>query len=185
MSDVIEIESKTTERFLYPSEGLAGWMVGLGFWGLGLGVLNILGLAYPGELKVSWAGFLTVGLLGEGVVYNTAYHPLSDTFFLAICGLLTGIGIRALKESESGLEGWLKALIINDTWPAMVSIEYGWARTMGAWFMVVGLVFYLSWGILYTGWVDPGVYSVFAALFAFGFALVNSSRYQDAPVPKE
>jgi len=51
--------------------------------------------------------------------------------------------------------------------------------------MMVGLMFYLSWGILYTGWVDPGVYSVFAALFTFGFALVNSSRYQDAPVPKE
>ena len=185
MSDVFEIESESSEGFLYPPEGLAGWMVGLGFWGLGLGILNILGLAYPGDLKVSWAGFLTVGMLGEGVVYNTAYHPLSDTFFFAICGLLAGIGIRALKESESGIKGWLKALFINETWPAMVSIEDGWARTMGAWFMVVGLVFYLSWGILYTGWVDPGVYSVFAALFAFGFALVNSSRYQDAPVPKE
>jgi hypothetical protein len=185
MSDVIEIESKTGKGFLNPPVGLAGWMIGLGVWGLALGILNIIGLAYPGDLKISWAGFLTVGLLGEGVVYNTAYHPLSDTFFLALCGMVAGIGIKTLNESESGLEAWLKALILNDTWPAMVSFEDGWARTMGAWCMMIGLVFYLSWGILYTGWVDPGVYSVFAALFAFGFALADSSRYLDAPIPKE
>jgi hypothetical protein len=39
----------------------------------------------------------------------------------------------------------------------------------GAFFLV--LPFYAYYGITYTGWTDPGVYSVSISLIAFGFAL--------------
>ena len=32
----------------------------------------------------------------------------------------------------------------------------------------MGLVFYISWGILYNGWFDMGVYAVTIVLVGFG-----------------
>ena len=188
MSDEFEIVSEKTPTSLFnPPMGLAGWMVGLGSWGLILGFLNLAGMAYPGDLKISWAGFLTVGIVGEGLVHNTSFHPVSDSVFLLICGSIAGMGIKALNDNhDSGFGGWARGLIMNSTWLALFSTEDGgWERTIGAWCMLVGLMFYLSWGILYTAWVDPGVYSVFAALFVFGYALSGLPDYHDAPVPKE
>jgi len=187
MSDDFEPSTKDVPNsLLNPPRALAGWMTGLGLWGLTLGILNIMGMAYPGEMKVSWAGFLTVGILGEGVVYNTDFHTVSDTVFLLGCGFITGVGIKALNETEGGVDGWFKSLVINDKWTALVSFEEGgWEKTMGAWCMLIGLAFYIGWGIMHTAWVDPGVYSVFAALFIFGYALSGMPDHHDAPVPKE
>ncbi|MDI6708416.1 MAG: hypothetical protein QMD21_05285 [Candidatus Thermoplasmatota archaeon] len=34
--------------------------------------------------------------------------------------------------------------------------------------LTVGLVFYISWGILFGKWLDPGVYAVTVVLVGFG-----------------
>ena len=34
--------------------------------------------------------------------------------------------------------------------------------------LLAGAAFYLSWGVLYGTWTDPGVYSVSAVLIGFG-----------------
>ena len=186
MSDEFEIEAKEgAGSLLNPPLGLAGWMAALGLWGLSLGFLNILGMAFPGELQISWAGFLSVGLFGDGVVSNTGFHPISDSIFFIGCAAISGIGLRALNDSDVGVDGWAKGLIFNDTWPALFTFDNGWERSIGAWSMLIGLIFYLWWGFTYTGWVDPGVYSVFVALFAFGYAMASISDHVDATVPKE
>jgi len=34
--------------------------------------------------------------------------------------------------------------------------------------LIIGVVFYISWGILYDGWFDRGVYAVTIVLVGFG-----------------
>lgn len=36
--------------------------------------------------------------------------------------------------------------------------------------LIIGLVFYISWGVLYNGWFDRGVYAVTIVLVGFGVA---------------
>ena len=35
---------------------------------------------------------------------------------------------------------------------------------------ILGIYFYISWGILYNGWFDIGVYSITVVLLGFGLA---------------
>ena len=45
-----------------------------------------------------------------------------------------------------------------------------------AWCLLLGLAFYLYFGIAHKGWIDVGVYSVTIALMAAGVALNHASR---------
>ena len=47
---------------------------------------------------------------------------------------------------------------------------------MAAWCLLLGLAFYLYFGIVSQGWIDVGVYSVTIALMAAGVALDHASR---------
>ena len=58
----------------------------------------------------------------------------------------------------------------------------GWSKTLGAWCIILGVTNYLYFGLIATGWIDPGVYSVTIGLLAFGLALVYSAN---SPAPEE
>lgn len=51
--------------------------------------------------------------------------------------------------------------------------------------LVLGVVFYLWWGLSYNGWLDNGVYAVTVTLVGFGVAgmLVTSPRPAMAEAP--
>lgn len=171
---------------LNPSRSVASWYAGLGLLGLFIGILNMVGMSHPNpDIKISWAGYLTVGMFGEGYVYNTGFHPVGDSVFFIIVGLLTAIGLKTINESEGGVGAWFQSLFGEDVWGALVSSEEGTNRSLGTWLMLVGIVFYIYWGILYSGWVDVGVYSVAAALFFLGYGMKGAADFKDAEVPLE
>ena len=89
---------------------------------------------------------------------------------------MIGYGGREINNSK-GINAWIIGLVKNDTWPALADPYLGGGqRTMAAWCLLLGLIFYIWWGINHTGWFDVGVYSVFIALMSAGFALDHASR---------
>ena len=156
----------------------ASAMVFLGVWGLVLAALNMFSMAHP-TYHVSWGGLLTFeatnAAFGEA---KDGFHfeVLGDTIFIAACLGLIAFGARTVNQNGS-MADWVKGLLINDTWPALNDPSLGGGqRTMAAWCLLLGLAFYLYFGISHSGWVDVGVYSVFIALMASGFALNHASR---------
>lgn len=156
----------------------ASAMVFLGVWGLVLAALNMFSMAHP-TYHVSWGGLLTFeatnAAFGEA---KDGFHfeVLGDTIFIAACLGLIAFGARTVNQNGS-MADWVKGLLINDTWPALNDPSLGGGqRTMAAWCLLLGLAFYLYFGISHSGWIDVGVYSVFIALMASGFALNHASR---------
>jgi len=176
-------ESDTGNSFvsmlLNPSPIAANWYATVGILGLFLGVLNIIGQIHP-TYHVSWGGLLTFE------ASNGAFEPKlddgiqivpSDAIFLGFCGFLTSIAFRTFGNHEFGIGGWFKGLIINDTWPCLVDPDLGgWNKLFGAWSLLLGFVFYLYYGIVNTGWIDIGVYSVSIAFIAFGLGLLMAAN---------
>jgi hypothetical protein len=160
------------------SRGMANWYVGLGMLGIFLALLNIFGYIHP-NYHLSWGGLLTFEIT------NAAFEPkststqfvLSDVVFIGLCVAISALGFRTIGKDETGLNGWFKGLFINDTWPALVDPENGgWNKLFGAWSLLLGIVFYFFYGIVYSGWIDIGVYSVSIALIAFGLALLMAAK---------
>jgi len=86
-------------------------------------------------------------------------------------------GFKAHAQSEDGIAGFFKSLVINDTWPALAAIgEGGMQRTLAAWSLLIGFGFYAYFGINHLSWIDVGTYSVSIAFIAFGLALNHASR---------
>ena len=156
----------------------ASAMVFLGVWGLVLAALNMFSMAHP-TYHVSWGGLLTFE--ATNAAFGDAkdgfhFEVLGDTIFIAACLGLIAFGARTVNQNGS-MADWVKGLLINDTWPALNDPSLGGGqRTMAAWCLLLGLAFYLYFGISHSGWVDVGVYSVFIALMASGFALNHASR---------
>ena len=156
----------------------ASAMVFLGVWGLVLVALNMFSMAHP-TYHVSWGGLLTFE--ATNAAFGDAkdgfhFEVLGDTIFIAACLGLIAFGARTVNQNGS-MADWVKGLLINDTWPALNDPSLGGGqRTMAAWCLLLGLAFYLYFGISHSGWVDVGVYSVFIALMASGFALNHASR---------
>lgn len=155
-----------------PSSVTARWFVGLGVWGLVLALLNLMGMAHPGY-RISWAGVLSMGRLNEAFEAHATAPAFvaSDLVFIALCGGMVALGFRTIASEEGSVAGFFRSLVDNSTWRALGSAEGGLAHTVGAWCLLVGLLFYVIRGAMHTNWFDPGVYAVSAVLVAFGFAL--------------
>ena len=155
-----------------PSSVTARWFVGLGVWGLVLALLNLMGMAHPGY-RISWAGVLSMGRLNEAFEAHATAPAFvaSDLVFIALCGGMVALGFRTIASEEGSVAGFFRSLVDNSTWRALASAEGGLAHTVGAWCLLVGLLFYVIRGAMHTNWFDPGVYAVSAVLVAFGFAL--------------
>ena len=156
-----------------PSPVWANFIVTIGLWGLLMAVLNMFSLATPFQ-HVSWGGLFTFEATNPAfgsAIDGFHYEPLGDTIFIAICLVMVGFGMKAINETR-GVSQWATSLIVNDTWTALADPSVGGGqRTMSAWCLLLGLVFYLWFGINYSGWIDVGVYSVTIAFIAAGFAL--------------
>ena len=161
-----------------PSRSTANWFIGLSMWGILLAVLNILGFVHP-SYHYSWAGLFSFEMtnLAYEAKSDTAQFVASDAVFIAFCSLLMSFGFKAYAKTEDGVAGFFTGLVVNDTWPALASIEEGGIqRTLAAWSTLFGFAFYIYFGINSMGWMDPGVYAVSIALIAFGLALNHASR---------
>ena len=173
-----DADKTIVSMLLNPSRTMANWYTGIGILGIFLAVMNILGYVHP-NYHISWGGLLTFEAT------NTAFEPksdgvqvvVSDFIFIGLCVALAGLGLRTFGNDESGIAGWFKSILINDTWPALVDPDVGgWNKLFGAWSLLLGIVFYFYYGIVNTGWVDVGVYSVSIALIALGLGLLMAAN---------
>ncbi len=174
-SDMTETSNEgrgLVQMVIEPSSATARWFVGLGVWGLLLAVLNLMGMAHPGY-RISWAGVLSMGRLNAAFEAHATAPAFvaSDLVFIVLCGGLVALGFRTIANEEGSVAGFFRSLVDNSTWRALGSAEGGISHTVGAWCLLVGLLFYVIRGAMHTNWFDPGVYAVSAVLVAFGFAL--------------
>ncbi|HII11802.1 MAG TPA: hypothetical protein HA356_07000 [Candidatus Poseidoniaceae archaeon] len=169
--------SSLMAAIMNPSRGVSQWFIALGLWGLFLAVLNIMGEAHP-NYHWSWGGLLTFEATNAAFEQSDGFKIVaSDFVFMALCGALAGLGFKTMAGEDGGIGAWAKSLLVNDTWPALADPGYkGWSMFGAAWCLLLGFVCYAFYGIRYTGWTDPGVYSVTIALLAFGFALKASAN---------
>ena len=170
--------NSVVSMLMKPSRSMANWYIALGILGIFLAILNIVGSIHPTQ-HLSWGGLLTFETW-NGAFEAKSDSPqfvLSDFIFIGLCVLISALGFRTIANDESGIGGWFKGLLINDTWPALVDPENGgWNKLFGAWSLLLGIVFYFCYGIVYSGWIDIGVYSVSIALIAFGLALLMAAN---------
>lgn len=170
MSDAAEEE---TTGFLIPSARISGWLFILSSWGILLWLLNLLQMATPTGDKVVWSSILSIGLVGgDYISSNPEFRPYSDGLFIILCLFANILAVRGIMSNvEDGIKGWFINLK-NYFWPSIVDVSTsgGIRKTVSVWFIIIGMVFYAVTGILYCGWVDPGVYSVAAPFIVFGWA---------------
>ena len=173
MSDDANAQYNTEKAPVYASV-----MVCVGLWGLLLAVLNMVGMIHP-NYHVSWGGLLTFET--TNAAFGDAkdgfhYEVLGDTIFIAGCAGLIALGTKIINQRQP-VADWFRGLVINDTWTALNDTSVaGGQRTMAAWCLLLGLAFYLYFGLSNQGWIDVGVYSVTIALMAAGVALNHASR---------
>ena len=177
MSEQNDETSSVLNMILNPSRSLANWFVAIGFLGLFLAILNIVGCIHP-TYRVSWGGVFTLEMTNKafGTLDDAPAFVASDAIFIALCAGLVFLGVKTINQQEGGLVSWFKSIFVNETWPALADPSVGgWPRLFGAWCLLLGIVCYLYFGLNSTGWIDPGVYSLTIGLLAFGFALNNLS----------
>ncbi|MBJ23389.1 MAG: hypothetical protein CMB64_01845 [Euryarchaeota archaeon] len=157
-------------NFLVPSERISGWLFILSFWGVLLWILNILQMATPTGDKVVWASILSIGLVGgDYLTTNTDFRLYSDGIFIILCASANLLSIRGIMANvDGGMTGWLMN-VRDNFWPALVEFA-NLRKLISVWLIIIGILFYVITGVLYGGWVDPGVYSVAAPCVIFGWA---------------
>lgn len=152
-----------------PSKALANWYFWLGSLGILLAILNLIGEIHP-NYRVSWGGLLTFEFTNAafGDKETAPAFVASDAIFIALCGGLIFLGSKSLAGDNSMGE-WLTSMLKNDWYTDLVDIkDGGWSLVFGTWSAFLSIVFYFYWGIMHTGWIDPGVYSISIALMAVG-----------------
>ena len=173
-----DADATIVSMLLNPSRTMANWYAGIGIFGIFLAVLNIIGMVHP-TYHLSWGGLFTFEAMNAafGSKSDGVQVVLSDFIFIGLCIALAGLGIRTFGNDESGIAGWFKSILVNDTWPALVDPDIGgWNKLFGAWSVLLGIIFYFYYGIVNTGWIDVGVYSVSIALIAFGLGLLMAAN---------
>ena len=147
-----------------------------------LAALNMFSMAHP-TYHVSWGGLLTFE--ATNAAFGDAkdgfhFEVLGDTIFIAACLGLIAFGARTVNQTVPWPTGQ-GAAHQRHVWPALNDPSLGGGqRTHGCLVLLLGLAFYLYFGISHSGWIDVGVYSVFIALMASGFALNHASRVPPA-----
>ena len=87
---------------------------------------------------------------------------------IALAIALIFVGVRGL-EATTGTKAFLKS--IAERPGRMVSTTENINALISNWLIVGGALLYLGWSVVYTTWVDPGIYSVCIALIASGAGL--------------
>lgn len=184
MSEMEETKTGLVQMIVNPSKTMSNWFVGIGLLGLFLAILNLIGEIHP-NYRVSWAGVLTFEATNKAFddLDTAPAFVISDAIFIALCTAFAGLGIKSINKQDGGIQKWLTSVFVNDTWMALADPDRGgWSKTLGAWCIILGVTNYLYFGLIATGWIDPGVYSVTIGLLAFGLALVYSAN---SPAPEE
>ncbi len=161
------------EPKVQPLNPISNWFMAIGLWGIFLTILNMFGKVHP-NYHISWGGLLTFEFT------NKAFEPISegiqvtasDGVFGLLCVAMMYSAFKNINGSI-GFSNWLRGLLVNETWKSLGGGDE-LQRTIAAWCLLLGLVFYFWYGIQHTAWIDVGVYSVSIALVGFGFALIYS-----------
>ena len=70
-------------------------------------------------------------------------------------------------------------MVTNEWYNDLLSLEGGWAKALGTWSILASMLFYFYWGIMYMGWIDPGVYSIAISLMGLGLVMRMLSSVED------
>ena len=181
----------SSRKELVRTPAVGNWLLAFGVWGTLVGVLNLFGAAYrvADGLRLAWPSVLSMGYIDGGssseFFWLTNQGPsLGDVAFLGLTIAMLVTGFMVIQRSmEGGIVAWLNAVFSPNFWKALVNPDHGgWSLTQSAWSILIGVIFYLFWGISYRNWVDVGVYSVSIAFVAYGFAM---RMVANAPIPDE
>lgn len=154
-----------------PSRTASTAMLLLGGWVLLLTIVNVAIGAYSPGFKALWLGFLSNGALGDVYVAHDGVSIVVDDIVFGLLGAaVTGLGWFGMgKAVDGGAVAAIKGT--PECLSGLFSIENGVRKTMADWLIVGAIIFYLAWSVQNNTWVDPGVFAVSVAPFAFGVGL--------------
>ena len=156
-------EITKSSRFL----SIIGFCIGV--WLALVSIVNILVGAFAPGQKIEWIGFFDGSSLTEAYSnHNSVSVGSGDMVAIALAIALIFVGARGL-EATTGTKAFLKS--IAERPGRMVSTTENINALISNWLIVGGALLYLGWSVVYTTWVDPGIYSVCIALIASGAGL--------------
>ncbi len=160
------------ESLSRPSQTMSTLAMVLGAWVILLTLVNITIGAYSPGFKVMWIGFISGDVATSHVPHEDAGFVVDDIVFALLGVSLLALGAMGLKKCfEGGAMEWLRGLPNGPVASSLMSSENGVRRTLASWMILMGVLFYLSWSLMNTTWVDPGVYAVMVILVSFGFGI--------------
>ena len=128
------------QMVLNPSKTMSNWFVGLGSLGIFLAVLNLLGEIHP-NYRVSWSGVLTFEITNRAFedLSTAPSFVVSDIVFIAICGILAGLGFKSINGQDGGIGNWFKSIFVNETWMSLADPDLGgWFKNNGRLVSIIG-----------------------------------------------
>ncbi len=161
-------ESAWMESLTRPSKTLSASAVLLGTWLAILTIVNLTQGAYSEGRKVLWLKFLT------GVKESSTTEMsfvIDDAVFGLVSVVIFAVGVMGLNKShEGGFSSWASGLP-SCIMSCLLTFDGGFKKLASSWLVALGVLFYVTWSISETTWVDPGVYSVAIVLISFGVGI--------------
>jgi len=161
-------ESAWMESLNRPSKTLSASAVLLGTWLALLTIVNLTQGAYSEGRKVLWLKFLT------GVKESSTTEMsfvIDDAVFGLVSVSIFAVGAMGLNKShEGGFSSWASGLP-SCIMTRLLTFDGGFKQLASGWLVALGVLFYVTWSISETTWVDPGVYSVAIVLISFGVGI--------------
>lgn len=161
-------ESAWMESLNRPSKTLSASAVLLGTWLALLTIVNLTQGAYSEGRKVLWLKFLT------GVKESSTTEMsfvIDDAVFGLVSVSIFAVGAMGLNKShEGGFSSWVSGLP-SCIMTRLLTFDGGFKQLASGWLVALGVLFYVTWSISETTWVDPGVYSVAIVLISFGVGI--------------
>ncbi|MBK70620.1 MAG: hypothetical protein CMB53_04430 [Euryarchaeota archaeon] len=161
-------ESAWMESLTRPSKTLSASAVLLGTWLTLLTIVNLTQGAYSEGRKVLWFKFLTG--VKEASTTDMSF-VIDDAVFGLVGAVILAAGVMGLNRShEGGFTSWASGLP-TCVMSCLLFSDGDFKKLASSWLVALGVLFYVSWSISETTWVDPGVYSVAIVLISFGVGI--------------
>ena len=140
-----------------------------GVWLSLVSVINILTGAFAPGQKIEWLGFFSGSTLADAYSEHTSISLNSgDIVAIALSILLIFLGTKGIQSTIS-MDSFVQSVIQRPV--KMMDASGSMSQILSNWMVVGGFGLYIIWSMIYTTWVDPGIYSVCMVMILGGLGM--------------
>ena len=162
-------ESSWKGEVTKPSGFLSIFSFCIGAWLALVSVINILVGAFAPGQRIEWLGFFSGSTLADAYSEHTSISFNSgDIVAIGLSILLIFIGTKGIQSTIS-MDSFIRSVIQRPV--KMLDANGGVSQILSNWMVVGGFLLYVVWSMIYTTWVDPGIYSVCMVMIVGGLGI--------------